>query len=76
MQLRHSPITQVLTAAHGVGKVNAPAVPVVHISHRRRYSTLGHYGMCFAEKRFRNDRDFYTGGRGLDGSPQTRAPLQ
>src|SRR5260370_5779298 len=74
MQLRHSPIIQVLTATHGVGKVNAPAVPVVHISHRRGYATLGHDGMCFAEKRFRSDRDLYTGGRGLDGSPQTSPP--
>jgi hypothetical protein len=30
--------------------------------------------VCFAEKRFRNDRSFYTGGRYLDGSPQTGAP--
>ena len=57
MQLRHPPVIQVLTAAHGVGKVNVPAVPVVHISHRRGNATLGHDGVCFAEKRFRNDRD-------------------
>ena len=69
MQLRHSPIIQVLTATHGVGKVNAPAVPVVHISHRRGYATLGHDGMCFAEKRFRNDRDLYASGRGFNGGP-------
>ena len=74
MQLRHSPVIQVLTAAHGVGKVNAPAVPIVHISHRRGYAALGHDGVGFAEKRFRNHRDLYTGGRGLDGSAQTGAP--
>jgi hypothetical protein len=74
MQLRHSPVIQVLTAAHGVGKVNTPAVPVVHISHCRGYATLGHDGVCFAEKRFRNDRGLHTGGRDLDGSPQTGSP--
>jgi hypothetical protein len=74
MQLCHPPVIQVLTAAHGVGKVDAPAVPVVHISHRRGYATLGHDGVGLAEKRFRNDRDLYTGGGGLDGGPQTGAP--
>jgi hypothetical protein len=74
MQLRHPPVIQVLTAAHGVGKVNPPAVPVVHISHRRSYATLGHDGVCFAKERFRNNGDLYTGSRDLDGSPQTRAP--
>src|ERR1700726_2755635 len=74
VQLRHPPVIQVLTAAHSVGKVNTPAVAVVHISHRRGYAALGHHGVCFAEKRFRNDRDLYTSGRGTDGSPQTGAP--
>src|SRR5580658_1662080 len=74
MQLRHPPVIQVLTAAHGVGKVNPPAVAIVHISHRRGYATLGHDGVRFAEKRLRNDRDLYTGGRSLNGSPQTGAP--
>src|SRR5579862_205779 len=73
MQLRHPPVIQVLTAAHGVGKVNAPAVPVVHVSHRRRYAAFGHHGVRFAEKRFRNDRDLYSSGRGFDGSAQAGA---
>jgi hypothetical protein len=54
--------------------VNTPAVPVVHISHGCGYATFGHDGVCFAEKRFRDDRDLYTSARGLDGSPQTRTP--
>jgi hypothetical protein len=62
MELRHPPVAQVLAATHGVGKVNAPAVPVVHISHRRGYATLGHDGVRFAEKRLRNDRNLYTCG--------------
>jgi hypothetical protein len=54
--------------------VNAPTVSVVNISYRRGYATLGHDGMCFAEKGFRNDRDLDPRGRGLDSSPQTGAP--
>jgi hypothetical protein len=67
MQFRHAPVTQVLTASHRVGKVNAPTVSVVHISHRRGYPALCHYGVCFAEKSFRNDRDLTASGRNLDG---------
>jgi hypothetical protein len=63
-----------LTAAHGVGKVNAPAIAVVHVSHRRGYATLSHDGVRFAEKRFRNDRNLYPRGRSLDSGPQTGAP--
>jgi hypothetical protein len=74
VELRHPPVVQILTSALCVSKVNAPAVAIVHIGHGRGYSTLGHHGMGFAEKRFRNDCDLYTGGRGLDGGPQTGAP--
>jgi hypothetical protein len=74
VQFRHPPVTQVLTAAHRVGKVNAPAVPVVHISHGRGYAALCHDGVCFAKKRFRDHRDLSASGRYLDGSPQTGAP--
>ena len=62
VELRHAPVVQILAAAHGVGKVNAPAVAIVHICHGRGYSTLGHHGMCFAQKRFRNDCDSRAGG--------------
>ena len=50
MELRHAPVIQILASAHRVSKVNAPAVPVVHICHGRGYSTLCHYGMRLAEK--------------------------
>jgi hypothetical protein len=66
MQFGHPPVIQILAAAHGIGKVNAPAIPVVDISHRRSYAPLGHYRMRFAQKGFRNNRHLYTGGRSLD----------
>ena len=74
VQLRHPRIVQILPAAHRVGKVNAPAVSVVHISHRRGHATFGHHGVRFAEKRFRNHGDLYASGRRLDRRAQTRAP--
>jgi hypothetical protein len=71
MQFCHSPITQVLASAHRVGKVNAPVIAIVHISHRRGYATLGHDGMSLAEKGFRNHSDPYSGCRGFDCGAQS-----
>jgi hypothetical protein len=68
MELGHPPVTQILTAAHGVGEVNAPAVTVVNITHRGSYTALGHNGVCFAEKRLGYHRDPGAGGGHLDGS--------
>src|SRR5215471_4541285 len=73
MQLSHPPITQVLAAAHGVGKVNAPTIPVVHIPHCSRYATLGHDGVRLAEKGLRNDGDSYARRGSLDCSAQSGA---
>src|ERR1700746_680528 len=74
MQFGHPPITQVLAATHRVGKVNAPTIPVVHISHCRSYAALGHYSVCLAQKRFRNDSNAYPGRRSLDCGAQPGAP--
>ncbi len=52
-----SAMRQLLTyspAAHGVGEVDAPIVPVIHICQRRRDAALGHDGVRFAEQRFAN----------------------
>src|SRR5581483_12117811 len=50
VQFSHPPIVQVLSAAHGVGKVDAPVVAIIDVSHRGRDSAFRHDGMCFAEK--------------------------
>src|SRR6266496_4591491 len=72
MQLCHTPVVQVLPAAHGVGKVDAPAIPVIHVSHRSRYATFRHNCVGFAQQGLRNDRNLYSGGGSLDGGTQTR----
>jgi hypothetical protein len=74
VQLSHAPVVQVLAAAHGVGKVNAPAVAIIHVGHGRGYAAFCHYGVSFAEQRLRNQCDLYAGCRGLHGSAQPCAP--
>jgi hypothetical protein len=54
MQLRHSPVVDVLTAAHGIGEVHGPAVAVVDVGERRRDSALGHDRMGFAKQGLAN----------------------
>src|SRR5438270_10817705 len=73
MQLCHSPVVEVLPAPHGVRKVNAPVVSIVHVSHCRGDASLGHNGMRFAAQRLRNHRNLYSSGRGLHRSAQSRA---
>src|SRR5688500_15087889 len=48
VQLGHAPVVQVLATAHGVGKVDAPAVTVVDVGHGGRRTALGHHGMRLA----------------------------
>jgi hypothetical protein len=74
MEFCHSPVTQILAAAHRVGKVNAPVIPIIHISHRRGYATLGHDRVRFAQKGFRNESDRYPSCRSLHGSTQASTP--
>src|SRR5215831_3365379 len=70
VQFCHSPVAQVLAPAHRVGKVNAPAIAIVHVSHRCGNTTLRHDGVRFAEEGLRNDGNPYSSRRGLDRSTQ------
>ena len=73
VQFGHPPVVQVLAAAHGVGKVNAPAVAIVDIGQRGGDAAFGHHGMRLAQQRFRDHRDFHACGRGFDGGAQAGA---
>jgi hypothetical protein len=46
----HTPVIQVLAAAHRVRKVDAPTVSIVHVPHRGCDTALRHYGMSFAQE--------------------------
>jgi hypothetical protein len=73
VKLRHAPAIKILPTAHGIGKVNSPIVPIVHIAHRCGYATFRHYGMSFAEEGFGNHGDSYTSTRGFYRRSQTGA---
>jgi hypothetical protein len=73
MQFGHPPIVQVLSASHGVGEVDAPAVAVVDVGERSGNSAFGHNRVRLAQKRFRNHRYFHACRRGFNGGAQTGA---
>src|SRR5882757_3668808 len=71
MQLRHAPVIEEFSAAHGVAEMRSPVVFLVDIAHGRRDSTFGHYGMCFAEQRFADQADACALRQRLDGRAQS-----
>src|SRR5262249_18709216 len=54
MNLRHAPVVQKLSTAHGVAKVGAPVVRLVHISHRCGDPAPGHTCVRLAQSRLAN----------------------
>ncbi len=73
VELRHAPVVEQLTAAHGVAKVGAPVVGGVHVGHGRRDPPLCHDGVGFAEERFANHADVGAFGQGSQGGSQAGA---
>jgi hypothetical protein len=73
VQLGHSPVVQVLPAAHRVGEVDGPAVAVVDVVHRRGQTALGHHGVRLAQQRLADEADPRALRGGLDRRPKTRA---
>ena len=55
VELRHAPVVQEFSAAHGVAEMGAPVVGCVHVGHGRGDAAFGHYGVRFAEKRLADD---------------------
>src|SRR5687767_13142836 len=52
VDLRHSPVVDILAAAHRVAEMDLPVVSVVDIPHRSRHPTLSHHSMRLAQQRF------------------------
>ena len=65
VQLRHAPVVHVLAAAHRVGEVHPPVVPVVHVPQRGGDASLGHHRVRLAEERLAHQPD-------LDARRRTR----
>src|SRR6185369_9801679 len=66
MQLRHSPVVDVLTSAHRVGEVDLPVVALVHVGERGSDSAFGHYGMSFSQERLAHEPDGHSRGGSFD----------
>ena len=65
VQLGHAPVVDVLSAAHGVGEVDLPAVPVVHVGQRRGDAAFRHHRVGLAEERLADQPHLDAGtGRG------------
>jgi hypothetical protein len=73
MEFCHSPVTQILAAAHRVGKVNAPVIAVIGVRERGGDASFSHNRVRLAQKRFRDHRYLHTRRRGFDGGAQTGA---
>jgi hypothetical protein len=73
VELGHPPIVDILSAAHRIGEVDLPAVPIVDVRERRRDPAFGHYGMRLAEQTFANHPDGNAGCRCFNRGPQSRA---
>ncbi len=72
MELRHAPVVQKFTAAHGVAKVRAPVVGRIHVGHCSSDATLCHHGVGFAEQRLAHNADSNALRKGLNCGAQAR----
>jgi hypothetical protein len=62
-----------LAAALGVREVDAPAIAVIHVTHRSSNASFGHDRVSLAQKRFRDYRDLRARDGSFYGGPQTCA---
>ena len=73
VQLRHPPVVEHLSAAHGVAEMHPPAVLGPLVAHGGGDPALGHDRVGLAEQGLADDGRARTGVVGGDGRTQTRA---
>ena len=73
VDLRHSPVVQKLSPAHGVAKMNFPVVFRIDVSHRSSDAAFRHDGMGFAQKRLADQSGAGTLRRSFNRRPQPGA---
>ncbi len=73
VEFGHAPVVDVLAAAHGVGKVDPPAVALVDVCECRGDAAFGHDGVRLAEQRFADHADGHAAGCGFDGRAESGA---
>ena len=72
MKLRHAPVVEEFSAAHGVAEMRAPIVGFVDVGHRRGEAAFGHYGVGFAKQRLANHADARALRQRFDRGAQVR----
>ena len=73
VQLGHAPVVDVLSAAHGVGEVDLPAVAVVDVGQRRGDAAFRHHGVRLAEERLADESDRCAGAGRCDRGAEAGA---
>ena len=71
VQLRHAPVVQVLSPAHGIGEMDPPIIAIVDIGQSCGNAALGHHGVRFAQQRLADHSNFGAVGSGFDRGAQT-----
>ena len=62
VEFRHAPVVYVLSAPHGIGKMDLPVIAVIDVAHGGRHAAFGHDRVGFAEEGFADQADFDAGG--------------
>jgi hypothetical protein len=57
VKLRHAPVVEEFSSAHGVAEVGAPVVGLIYIAHGGGDAAFSHDRMRFTKKRFANEAD-------------------
>ncbi len=73
VQLGHSEVVHILTAAHGIGEMHLPVVAVIHVCQSGGNSALGHDGVRLPEQRLTHQTNLDPCGRGGDRGAESCA---
>jgi hypothetical protein len=73
MQLGHAPVVDILAAAHGVGEMHLPTVPLINMGQGGRDAALRHDRMRLSQQTFANHPHGDIRRRSFNGRAQTRA---
>ena len=72
-QFSHSPVVEILAAAHGIGKVYFPVVAVINISQRRSHAAFRHDRVRFSQQGPAHHTDGHASGRSFNRRAQAGA---
>ena len=71
MEFCHPCVGEILSTAHGIGKVDAPAVPFIDVCQSSGDTTFRHDGVCFTEQGFAHESNFKVADSGFNGSAKS-----